>query len=194
MGDDEHELFPALQQGKRALLVDARVFNFIDKHDGAVADERNIRNHQRAGLAAAEQIQAFVHGNRFGRNVVGDGEHIAFADLFLAAGRVQAEERADGGIQHEAHILAEVRNQRGRNRLPLLKRNKTVVEQHAAAGHARAVGQLLDIFNEAALAAARVADDGAELTAPQGNLVKRFGVSGLITAGKKGEGLHRLSL
>ena len=46
----------------------------------------------------------------------------------------------------------------------------------------------------AAFAAARVADDGAELTAPQGNLVKRFGFSGLIAAGEKGEGLHRLSL
>ncbi|MFR8976622.1 MAG: hypothetical protein ACLVJB_01830 [Christensenellales bacterium] len=59
---------------------------------------------------------------------------------------MQAEERADGGIQHEAHIPAEVRDQRGRNSPSPLKRNKTVVEQHAAAGHARAVGQLLDIF------------------------------------------------
>ena len=107
---------------------------------------------------------------------------------------MEGEKLLHRGVQHEAHILAEVRDQRGRNRLPPLKRNKTVVEQHAAAGHARAVGQLLDIFNEAALAAARVADDGAELTAPQGNLVKRFGVSGLIAAGEKGEGLHRLSL
>ena len=36
--DDENELVSALQQGERAGLVDARVLDLIDQHDGAVAD------------------------------------------------------------------------------------------------------------------------------------------------------------
>ena len=76
--DDENELVSALQQGERAGLVDARVLDLIDQHDGAVADQRDIRDHQRARLSAAEQVQAVACGNGLGRDGVGDGDDLIF--------------------------------------------------------------------------------------------------------------------
>ena len=190
MGDHQHQLVMTLKQAQRPLFVDAGVLNLVDEDNGAVAEQGDVGDHQRPGLAAAELVQALAQGNRLRGDLIGQGQHLHRRGLLPPALGMEGQELFHRGVQHEAHILPQVGHQLGRQGLAAFRRDLHAVQEHPAAGDRVPMGQLLYILDEPGLPGAGVAHDGTQFAPLQGDALEGFRLPGLVPAGKNGHRLH----